>query len=73
LRLHLRGGRAGPFRVDDHHLDGEGRIFGPPKIAVGAKAGGAEQQHHEQHQRAVRDRPLRKIDALHDRLLLGCG
>ena len=65
LRLHLGRGRARPGDVHHHHLDGERGILGAAEIEVGVGAGRAEQQDHEQHQRAVRDRPFGQIEALH--------
>jgi hypothetical protein len=65
LRLHLGRSRAGPRDVHDHGLDGEGRIFGAPEVEVGIGPCPAEDQDHEQHERAVRDRPFGQIEAHH--------
>jgi len=69
LRLHFGCRRARPGDVHDHVLDGEGGILAAAEIEVGVSAGRAEDQDHEQHQRAVRDRPLGEIEARHDRFL----
>ena len=66
LRLHFRSRRAGPGDVHDHRLDREGRILGTAEVEVGVGPGRAEQQDHEQDERLMRDRPFRKIEALHD-------
>ena len=67
LRLHLGRGRARPGDVHHHHLDGEGGVLGAAEIEVGVHARRAEQDDHEQHQRAVRDGPFGQIETLHDR------
>ena len=75
LRLQLGGGRARPADVDVHDLDGEGRVFRATELGIRIDPGGADQQDHEQHQRLMRDRPFRQIEALHDvapRSLLDC-
>jgi hypothetical protein len=73
LRLHFRSCGAGPGDVDDHRLDGEGRILGAPEVEVGEEPGRTEQQDHEQHEWLMRDRPFRKIESLHDPVLLAAA
>ncbi|MGY4425759.1 hypothetical protein ACVWY2_008208 [Bradyrhizobium sp. JR6.1] len=65
LHLHFLRGRARPHHRDVHHLDGEERILGAAELLIGEEAGGAEDDHQEQHQRRMADRPGRKVEALH--------
>ena len=70
LRLHFRSRGTWPGDVHDHRLDGEGGVLGTAEVEVGVGPGRAEQQDHEQDERLMRDRPFRKIEALHDPVLL---
>jgi hypothetical protein len=62
LGLHFARGGAGPGRSDDHCLDGEGRVLGAPKVEIRIDPCPAEHDDHEQDERAVVDRPFRKIE-----------
>ena len=60
-RHRLRIG-ARPQRVHHHHLEGERRILGLAQRPERQHAGDAGQQHQVQHQAAVAQRPLGKIE-----------
>ena len=65
LGLHLGRGRARPRDIDDHRLDGEGRVLGAAEIGIGIGARRTQDHDHEQHQGTVRDRPFGEIEARH--------
>ena len=56
----------GQLRLDDHGLDGEGRIFLAAEIEIGEDAGDDEDQHEVPDQRAVVERPVGEVEPLHD-------
>ncbi len=60
-RLIDRGAR--PTRLHDHRLDREVRVLISPEALVGKQAGRDDDDHQKPDERAVAQRPVRKIDA----------
>ena len=56
--------RAGPPRLDQHRLDGEGRVFLAAEVQVGERAGEGEGDHEVPDQRAFAQRPFGEVEAL---------
>ena len=54
--------RARPLRLNDHVLDGEGRIFGAAETAVRPRARRKQHDHDERDERTMVDRPFREIE-----------
>jgi len=61
---------ARPQGTNDHGLEGERRVFTLPQLGVGHGANGSQQNHQEQHNLAVTQRPCGKVETHRD-LLLG--
>ena len=59
------GGCAGPLGADDHHLDGEVRIFLAAEVQIGEHAGDHEHDHEVPDEGAVLQRPIRQVECLH--------
>ncbi len=55
-------GRAGPRGLHDHRLDDEGRIFVSPQAEESSQSGDRRRDHDIDDERAVLERPLRKIE-----------
>lgn len=58
-------GRARPFRLDHHRLDGEVRIFLAPEFQVRKQPGRHEGDHEIPDKRTMLERPVRKVEWLH--------
>ena len=58
-------GRAWPGDLDDHGLHGEVGVLLPAEPLVGAEAADGAEQHEEDDDRLVVDRPFGKIEARH--------
>ncbi len=70
LARHFLGGGARPQGADDHGLEGKGRVFALAKLGVGHGANCRQQDHQEQHDLAITQRPGGKVETHRD-LLLG--
>ena len=58
-------GRAGPAGADDHGLDRERRVLGPPQGKVGADPRDQDDEHQEDDEGAMADGPRGQVEA-HD-------
>ena len=65
LPRHLLGGGARPFGLDQHRLDGEGRILLAAEMQVGEQARGHEGDHEIPDQRAMLERPVGEVEGFH--------
>ncbi|MNO81012.1 hypothetical protein D3C76_722370 [compost metagenome] len=70
LARHFLGGGAGPHGAHDHGLEGERRVLALAQLGVGHGANGSQQDHQEQYDLAIAQRPGGKVETHRD-LLLG--
>ena len=64
---HFLGRGAGPLGLDDHRLDREGWIFFAAESHIGIGARHGEDDHEIPDERAMLERPVRKIEFIHGR------
>ncbi len=65
LSRHFLGRGTRPLRPDHHRLDGEIRIFLPPKLQVSEQSRRHECDHEVPDQRTMAEGPVGKVEGLH--------
>src|ERR1700730_6337271 len=62
---HLVDRGAWPVRLDDHRLDGEGRVFFTAKVLIGQNPTDQRCEHQVPHERPMLERPFGQVESGH--------